>query len=76
MITITFNGVINSDNIDLYRDIFNGETVNPIHDGEKLMASACILIGFCIIGIIFVSDARVCGASTIELISVNLRRVM
>ena len=29
MITITFNGAINSDNIDLYRDIFNGETVNP-----------------------------------------------
>merc|ERR1712038_1806797 len=29
MITITFNGAINSDNIDLYQEIFNGETVNP-----------------------------------------------
>ena len=29
MITITFNGAINSDNIDLYRTIFNGERQNP-----------------------------------------------
>jgi len=29
MITITFNGAINSDNIDLYQEIFNGESVNP-----------------------------------------------
>jgi len=29
MITITFNGAINSDNIDLYQDIFSGERVNP-----------------------------------------------
>merc|ERR1712038_1542430 len=29
MITITFNGAVNSDNIDLYQDIFNGERQNP-----------------------------------------------
>jgi len=29
MITITFNGAINSDNIDLYQDIFSGEVQNP-----------------------------------------------
>merc|ERR1712242_195861 len=29
MITITFNGAINSDNIDLYQEIFNGERQNP-----------------------------------------------
>jgi len=29
MITITFNGAINSDNIDLYQELFNEETVNP-----------------------------------------------
>jgi len=29
MITITFNGAVNSDNIDLYRTIFNGERQNP-----------------------------------------------
>uniref|UniRef100_A0A1B0FC31 Chitin-binding type-2 domain-containing protein n=1 Tax=Glossina morsitans morsitans TaxID=37546 RepID=A0A1B0FC31_GLOMM len=29
MITITFNGAINVDNIDLYEDIFNGQRQNP-----------------------------------------------
>merc|ERR1712088_645052 len=29
MITITFNGAINSDNIDLYQELFNGERQNP-----------------------------------------------
>merc|ERR1712203_19489 len=29
MITFTFNGAINSDNIDLYQDIFSGEVQNP-----------------------------------------------
>jgi len=29
MITITFNGAINSDNIDLFQQIFNGERQNP-----------------------------------------------
>merc|ERR1711953_466650 len=29
MITITFNGAINSDNIDLYQDLFTGEKQNP-----------------------------------------------
>ena len=35
--------------------LLHGETVNPMHNDEKLVASAGILIGFCIIGIIFVS---------------------
>lgn len=29
MITITFSGAINFDNVDLYQDIFNGERKNP-----------------------------------------------
>jgi len=29
MITITFNGAVNSDNIDLFQQIFNGERQNP-----------------------------------------------
>ena len=29
MITITFNGAVNVDNIDLYEEIFNGARVNP-----------------------------------------------
>jgi len=29
MITITFNGAINVDNVDLYADIFNGARQNP-----------------------------------------------
>uniref|UniRef100_A0A1B0DCJ6 Uncharacterized protein n=1 Tax=Phlebotomus papatasi TaxID=29031 RepID=A0A1B0DCJ6_PHLPP len=29
MITITFNGAVNVDNIDLYEDIFNGQRQNP-----------------------------------------------
>jgi hypothetical protein len=29
MITLTFNGAINIDNIDLYEDIFNGQRQNP-----------------------------------------------
>ncbi|XP_023337076.1 uncharacterized protein LOC111708056 [Eurytemora carolleeae] len=29
MITITFNGAVNSDNLDLYQDLFNGKRLNP-----------------------------------------------
>jgi hypothetical protein len=29
MITITFNGAINVDNVDLYADVFNGVRQNP-----------------------------------------------
>lgn len=29
MITITFNGAVNVDNVDLYADIFNGNRQNP-----------------------------------------------
>lgn len=29
MITITFNGAVNVDNVDLYQEIFSGSRVNP-----------------------------------------------
>ncbi|KRT82489.1 Carbohydrate-binding protein [Oryctes borbonicus] len=29
MITLTFNGAVNVDNIDLYEDVFNGQRANP-----------------------------------------------
>ena len=29
MITISFNGAVNVDNIDLYEDLFNGQRQNP-----------------------------------------------
>jgi len=29
MITITFNGAVNVDNVDLYREIFDGNRQNP-----------------------------------------------
>lgn len=41
MITITFDDAINNNNIDLYKEMFNGKRKNP--NGCNIKATVCLI---------------------------------